>query len=143
MNNPDCIDYALGELHGERRDAFERALASSTALQQELKETIALIGTLQQVSQSSEGLEDAQRERLLAACRNNITARKQRSTIIRFVIPLSLAALATIALVIAALTPSTNQPQGEVAALPADETPNPPDAISIDSPGNADQHLAI
>lgn len=143
MNNTDCIDYALGELHGERRDAFERELASSTALQQELQETIALLGTLQQVSQSSEGLEDAQRERLLAACRRNITARKQRSTIIRFVIPLSLAALAAIALILGALIPSINQPQGEVAALPTDETPTPPDAISNDSLANAAQHLAI
>ena len=143
MNNPDCIDYALGELHGERRDAFERALASSTALQQELQETIALIGTLQQVSQSSEGLEDAQRERLLATCRKNINARKHRSTIIRFVIPLSLAALAAIALILGVLTPTTNQPQVEVVALQTPDAPTSPDAISIDSLGNAAQHLAI
>ena len=142
MNNTDCIDYALGELHGERRDAFEQALADSTELQQELQETIALLGTLQQVSQSSEGLEDAQRERLLATCRKNIAARKQRSTIIRFVIPLSLAALAAIALVLGMLIPGTQQPQGEVVALPTPDAPTPPDAISIDSLGSTAQHLA-
>ena len=53
MNTTDCIDYALGEMHGERREAFEQALADSTELQQELKETIALFGTLQRVSKST------------------------------------------------------------------------------------------
>jgi hypothetical protein len=111
MKNPDCIDYALGELHGERREAFEHELADSTELQQELKETIALIGTLRKVSKSTDGLEVAQRERLLAACRKNIVAKKQRSNIIRLVIPLSLAALALIALLLDDIIPARSYPR--------------------------------
>ena len=141
MNTTDCIDYALGEMHGERREAFEQALADSTELQQELKETIALFGTLQRVSKSTEGFDSARRERLLAACQKNIAARKQRSNIIRFAIPLSLAAIILITLTIGFLSPGTHPPS-ELVAVPVPAATATPDAVPLDSRAIVGQRIA-
>ena len=116
MKNPDCIDYALGELHGMRRDEFERALASSPALQQELHETIALMDSLREVTTSTDSLAPEQRERLISQCHKNVASRKLVSKVIRFALPLSLAALAMIALVLGGLSmrhPAESTPVGE------------------------------
>lgn len=123
MNHTDCIDYALGELHGERREAFERALATSPELQQELQETIRFMGSLRSVTKSTDSLDPAQRERLIAACRRNITSRKRSSKIIFFAIPLSLAALAVIALILGTISSPPPTTPAPVAATSPDEEP--------------------
>ena len=101
MKNPDCIDYALGELHGKRRDEFEHALASSPELQQELHETITLMDSLRGVTKSTDSLAPDQRERLISQCQKNVASRQLASKVIRFALPLSLAAVVAIALILA------------------------------------------
>lgn len=99
MKNTDCIDYAFGELHGKRRDDFEHALASSPELQQELHETIALMDSLRDVAKSTDSLAPDQRERLISQCQKNVASRRLASKVIRFALPLSLAAVVAIALI--------------------------------------------
>ena len=153
MNHTDCIDYALGELHGERREAFERALANSPELQQELQEITSFMGTLCSVTKSTDSLTPAQREQLIAACRRNITSRKQSSKIIFFAIPLSLAALATIAFILGSLsTPPPAAPSPVAATRPDGETarndsliaatPPPENGISTDAMPHITNHLS-
>jgi hypothetical protein len=94
MKTEDCIDYAFGEMRGRRREAFERELTESELLLQSLQETTDWLETLRQLSRPADSLDSTRREFLLAACHTNIASRERRSKIIRFTIPLSLAALA-------------------------------------------------
>jgi hypothetical protein len=105
MRTEDCIDYTLGEMRGLSREDFERELAESAPLLQSLQETSDWLETLRQLSNPVETLDPERREFLLAACRANIASRKRRSKIIRFAVPLSLAALALFAFLLAEPAP--------------------------------------
>ncbi len=122
MKNPDCIDYALGELHGKRRDEFEHALASSPELQQELHETITLMDSLRGVTKSTDSLAPDQRERLISQCQKNVASRQLASKVIRFALPLSLAAVAAIALILGGV--STRPPAEPTPVAEASHEPS-------------------
>lgn len=53
--------YALGELHGKDREEFERELAASEELQQELEQTIALCDRLNSLPKPQDTLTSSQR----------------------------------------------------------------------------------
>ncbi len=71
MNDPRITAYALGELTGSERDAFERELADSETLQRELNETITLAEALGNLTMSTNSLTDQQRKTLRRECAKN------------------------------------------------------------------------
>ncbi len=97
MNDPRITAYALGELEGRERDQFERELAASDDLQRELNETINLAKELGALPMSTEQLEPGTRSALLEQCAKK-QAHRSKSNILRFVVPISLAAAACLLL---------------------------------------------
>lgn len=70
--------YALGELHGKDREEFERELAASEELQQELEQTIAMSDRLAELPKGNETLTDRQRESLRHAFIAEYANKRQR-----------------------------------------------------------------
>lgn len=97
MNDPRITSYALGELEGKAREEFERDLAASDDLQKQLNETIDLAKDLGALPMPAEKLEPETRSALLNECAKNQT-RRRKGKILRFVVPLSLAAAACLLL---------------------------------------------
>ncbi len=95
MNDPRITSYALGELEGQAREDFERELAASDDLQKQLEETIHLAEVLGTLRMPTEQLEPATRSALLDECAKN-QARRRKGKILRFVVPIGLAAAASI-----------------------------------------------
>jgi len=92
MNDPRVTDYALGELDPAAREAFERDLATSTALQQELQETIALLEALPTAITMNETLTDSARKTLRESASDNLRSRRQNRAARRYVISGAVAA---------------------------------------------------
>lgn len=93
MNDPRITSYALGELEGPAREEFERELAASDDLQKHLNETINLAKNLGALPMPNEQLEN--RDALLEQCAKN-QSRRRKTNILRLVVPISLAAAASI-----------------------------------------------
>ncbi len=70
-NDQRITAYALGELRGEEREAFEAELATSEELQRELKETLEMIKKIEEMPPSEEGLSEEQRTALREECLKN------------------------------------------------------------------------
>lgn len=101
MNETRITAYALNELQGGERDRFEADLASDQNLQSELAAASRVADGLAQVmSEPGEGLEPQARQKLLRAIAVNQQAFRQRRKIVRFAVPFSLAAAASIAVLL-------------------------------------------
>ena len=72
FEDPRVTDYAVGELQGSAREAFEKELAQSDDLQRELEETAGLCQKLGALPPAEEGLAEAVREELRAECLRNV-----------------------------------------------------------------------
>lgn len=117
MNNTDATAYALNELHGRERDAFESDLAADGNLQRELQSTSRVADALEQImDEPREGLEPQARERLIRAIAENQRIFHQRRKIVRFAVPVSLAAAASIAVLLLVTGGKTTQEPAMAAA---------------------------
>lgn len=102
MNDPRITAYALGELDGPGREEFEREIASSDALQDEVARTGELVRALGDLPAPAETLEPTRRTELLSQCAHNL-AMARRRRMIRLAVPLAIAALVCV-LAVPALT---------------------------------------
>ena len=113
MKTEHITAYALGELHGSAREEFEKELAGSPELQNELSSLSALCEGLAAPPPDSLGNEC--RAKLLTDCRENISdATGRRGNVRKFVVITSLAALAAcllIAPMLSSRTPRIPSPQ--------------------------------
>lgn len=110
MNETRITDYALNELQGDERERFESDLATNESLQTELQAASGVVDSLTLVmSEPSEGLEPQARERLLLAIAENQRALRHRGKLTRLVVPFSLAAAASITLLMLVLGGKTAQ----------------------------------
>ena len=110
MNKTNTTAYALNELHGKERDVFESDLAADADLQRELQSTSRVADALEQIMvEPQEGLEPQARERLIRAIAENQRIFHQRRKIVRFAVPVSLAAAASIALLLLVSGGTTTQ----------------------------------
>jgi hypothetical protein len=101
MNTNNITAYALNELHGEERESFESDLAADQSLQDELASSSRVADALAQVmTETGEGLEPQARKKLLQAIVLNQKAFQQRKKIVRLAVPISLAAAASIAVLL-------------------------------------------
>lgn len=137
-NDPRITAYALGELHGAEREAFERELAASEELQREL-ESINHFTDMIKDTPTEHGLEADQRADLVARCDAELEGRRARKrSVFRWTViggGLAAAALLVISLAIpsvtSALTRMTPEQMAEFrnerAAAPA--PPTSPDSF--------------
>lgn len=101
MNDPRITAYALNELQGAEREKFEADLAGEQNLQRDLLAACEITDALGEVTdEPSEGLDPRARERLLREIVSNQEAFRARRKTIRFAVPVSLAAAASIALLL-------------------------------------------
>ena len=96
MSDTRFTDYALGELTGSAREKFERELAKSDSLQAELNDIIAMASELDRLPKSAEGLDPKARIDLLHACARNQAELQRNKKLLRWFIPLGLAAAASV-----------------------------------------------
>ncbi len=104
MKPENLTAYALGELHGSEREAFEKELACSQELQRELASAISFCEAIR--FDPAEDLGTDLRSRLLAECHGNIAESRRRRNIRNVVFVTSLTALAA-CLLIAPMLPWT------------------------------------
>jgi anti-sigma factor RsiW len=117
MNDARITDYALNELQAEEREKFESDLAADQSLQTELHASSRVADGLAQImSEPGEGLEPQARAKLLRAIAENQEAFRKRRKIARFALPVSLAAAASIAVLLWVTGGTTTQQPPEVAA---------------------------
>ena len=110
MNDARITDYALNELQDEEREKFESDLAADQRLQTELHASSRVADGLAQImSEPAEGLEPMAREKLLRAIAENQQALRQRRRMVRFAVPVSLAAAASIAVLLLVVGGKTTQ----------------------------------
>lgn len=101
MNDPRTTAYALNELQGTEREKFESDLANDPLLQRDLLVACELTDALGEVAEEPvEGLEPQAKEKLLRAIAANQKAFRARRKIVRFAVPVSLAAAASIAVLL-------------------------------------------
>ena len=117
MNDARITDYALNELQAGEREKFESDLAADQRLQTELHASSRVADGLAQImSEPGEGLEPMAREKLLRAIAENQEALRQRRKIVRFAVPVSLAAAASIAVLLLVVGGKTTQGPAVAAA---------------------------
>ena len=117
MNETRITDYALNELQGDEREKFESDLAADQRLQTDLHAASRVADGLAQIlSEPGEGLEPRAREKLLRAITENQQALRQRRKIVRFAVPISLAAAASIAVLLLVAGGKTTQGPAVAAA---------------------------
>lgn len=117
MKETDMTAYALNELQGDERDKFESDLASDQDLQRALESASRVAdGLVQVMSEPGEGLEPQEREKLLRAIAENQQAFRQRRKIVRLAVPASLAAAASIAVLLWVTGGKTTQGPAMAAA---------------------------
>ena len=117
MKETQMTAYALNELQGDEREKFESDLASDQDLQRELESASRVADGLAQVmSERGEGLEPQARAKLLRAIVENQEAFRQRRKIVRFAVPVSLAAAASIAVLLWVSGGTTTQGPAVAAA---------------------------
>jgi len=101
MNETHITAYALNELHGNERETFEADLAADAELQRELQATSTLADSLENVmAEPREGLDPRAKERLIRLIEENQKNFQRRRKIVRFAVPASLAAAASIAVLL-------------------------------------------
>jgi anti-sigma factor RsiW len=101
MKETQITAYALNELQGDERDEFESDLAADQKLQGELASASRVAdGLAQAMSEPGEGLEPQAREKLLRSIAANQEALRAQRKVVRFAIPISLAAAASIAVLL-------------------------------------------
>jgi anti-sigma factor RsiW len=101
MKETQITAYALNELQGNERDEFESDLAADQKLQSELASASRVAdGLAQAMNKPGEGLEPHAREKLLRAIAANQEALRAQRKVVRFAIPISLAAAASIAVLL-------------------------------------------
>lgn len=101
MKEVEITAYALNELQKEDRDNFETGLAGDADLQSELHSVTRVADALEQIMvEPAEGLEAGAREQLLRTMTANQEALRARRKIVRFAVPVSLAAAASIAVLL-------------------------------------------
>lgn len=136
MNETRITDYALNELQGDEREKFESDLAADQRLQTDLHAASRVADGLAQImGEPGEGLEPQAREKLLRAITENQQALRQRRKIVRFAVPISLAAAASIAVLLLVVGGKTTQGPAVAAAdgLESAEIQWPPEAQADDS----------
>lgn len=102
MNDPRITAYALNELPGVEREKFEADLAADAQVQSDLQKANDVVGALGQVlTEPAEGLEPGARQRLLRDIAANQEAFRARRKIVRWAVPVSLAAASSIAILLA------------------------------------------
>jgi len=117
MNDPRITAYALNELQGSEREKFEADLATNPNLQRDLLTACEITDALGEVTEEpSEGLEPQARVRLLRDIVANQQTFRARRKIIRFAMPASLAAAASIALLFFVSGGTTTQKPAVAAA---------------------------
>lgn len=117
MKEAQITAYALNELQGEEREKFEADLAADQRLQTDLHAASRVADGLAQVmSEPGEGLEPQAREKLLRAIAGNQRALRQRRKIVRLAVPISLAAAASIAVLLLVVGGKTTQGPAVAAA---------------------------
>jgi Ca-activated chloride channel family protein len=80
MNDPRITAYALNELAPAEREAFEKELAESTILSDDLAETVAFCTRLEAASSGLPKLDEDERAALLSSCRRNLASRFRRTS---------------------------------------------------------------
>jgi len=101
MKETQITAYALNELQGNERDEFESDLAADQKLQSELASASRVAdGLAQAMNEPGQGLEPPAREKLLRAIAANQEALRAQRKVVRFAIPISLAAAASIAVLL-------------------------------------------
>jgi anti-sigma factor RsiW len=101
MKETQITAYALNELQGNERDDFESDLAADQKLQSELASASRVAdGLAQAMNKPGQGLEPHAREKLLRAIAANQEALRAQRKVVRFAIPISLAAAASIAVLL-------------------------------------------
>jgi len=121
MNDPRITAYALNELQGAEREKFEADLAGTQNLQRELLAACEITDALGEVTEEpGEGLDPQARARLLREVIANQQAFRARRKIIRLAVPASLAAAASIAVLLLVPGGKTTQEPAMVAGA---ETP--------------------
>ena len=101
MKETQITAYALNELQGNERDEFESDLAADQKLQSELASASRVAdGLAQAMNEPGQGLEPHAREKLLRAIAANQEALRAQRKVVRFAIPISLAAAASIAVLL-------------------------------------------
>ena len=140
MKETQITAYALNELQGDERDKFESDLASDQGLQAELQSASRVADGLAQVmTEPGEGLAAPAREKLLRAIVENQKAFRQRRKIIRLSVPVSLAAAASIAVLLWVSGGKTAQGPAVAAADGAGVAETQPSAgVEADGGGVAD-----
>ncbi len=134
MNKTNTTAYALNELHGKERDSFESDLAADADLQRELQSTSRVADALEQIMvEPREGLEPQARERLLRAIAENQRIFHQRRKIVRFAVPVSLAAAASIAVLLLVTGGKTRQEPAMAAAASGGRVFLPAESAAIAS----------
>lgn len=94
MNDPRITAYALGELEGRAREEFERELAASDLLQNELNETLNLAKDLGSLPMPTDLLDPKERTALLRQCADHQSAARRHRRILRWIVPTTIAAAA-------------------------------------------------
>lgn len=134
MNETRITAYALNELKGNERDNFESDLAADQRLQAELQSaSLVADGLAQVMTAPGDGLEPRAREQLLRAIVRNQQTFRQRRKIVRFAVPVSLAAAASIAVLLWVTGGKTTQESAVAAADGGRTAPSLPRAAQ-DSP---------
>jgi hypothetical protein len=117
MNDPRITAYALNEMRGEEREKFEFDLAADTRTQTDLQQATEVVGALGQVmTQPGEGLEPQAREQLLREIAQNQKIFQRRRKIVRFAMPVALAAAASIVVLLLVSGGKTTQGPAVAAA---------------------------
>jgi hypothetical protein len=130
MNNARITAYALNELHGAEREKFETDLARDPGIQSGLQEESEIVGALGQVmTEPTVGLEQGAREHLLRAMAVNQEAFRARRKIVRFTVPISLAAAASIAVLLWVAGGTISQRPAVAAAEGAGDKTAAPEGI--------------
>ena len=121
--------YALNELQGHERDQFESDLAADELLQRELASASRVADGLAQVmTEPREGLEPRAREKLLRAIAANQEALRTQRKVVRWAMPISLAAAASIAVLLWVTGGMTTQGPAVAAADGAEDPGAAPEA---------------
>lgn len=145
MNETQTTAYALNELAGREREIFESELAADQRLQEELQSASRVADALAQVmTEPAEGLDPRARENLLRAIAENQKSFHQRRKIIRFAVPVSLSAAASIAVLLWVTGGKTPQTPAVAAASVTGAGDHPDIAASqgITIPMSADAKTA-
>jgi hypothetical protein len=135
MNDPRITAYALGELTGKERDNFERDLADSNVLQAELNNIVSMTNDLGRLPKPSEGLTTEDRIALLRACHENQAEFQRNKKILRWFLPVGLAAAASVAILASFLY----RPSAAELAMASQPEPSPLKAISESQTSSGEQ----